>query len=84
MKPVQYFSDEYLEICRKSTPTQIAVFLDDYRSLHANAKLQTNQGPSKLISIRLPLKTLAKLKTLSKEKQIPYQTLIKQMIDKCL
>lgn len=84
MKPIQFFSDEYLEICRKSSPTQIATFLDDYRSLHSQAKLKSSKGPSKLISIRLPVVTLAKLKKLAKEKQIPYQSLIKQMIDQCL
>jgi len=84
MKPVQFFSDEYLEVSRKSNPTQIATFLEDYRSLHSNAQLQMDRGPTKLISIRLPVKMISDLKSLSKVKQIPYQTLIKQMIEKSL
>jgi predicted DNA binding CopG/RHH family protein len=81
MKPVQFFTDEYLKTSRKASPTQIAIFLDDYRSLHSGAKLRVAPEPTKLISIRLPIRILARLKALSKEKQIPYQTLMKQIIE---
>lgn len=81
MKPVQYFSEDYLQSASKATPTQIVKFLDEYRSLHGNANFQVAREPTKLISIRMGVRTLAKLKALSKQKQIPYQTLIKQMID---
>ncbi len=84
MKPVQFFSDEYLESTRKASPTQIASFLEEYRTLQAHAQLKINQGPTKLISIRLPIRLLAKLKALSKTKSIPYQSLMKQMLEKCL
>lgn len=84
MKPIQYFSDDYLAISRKSTPTQIATFLDDYRTLHSNAKLEPDHGPTKLISIRLPVRVLSALKSLSKVKQIPYQRLMKEMIERGL
>ncbi len=84
MKPVQYFTDEYLATSRKATPTQIATFLDQYRSLHAEAGLRVEREPTKLISIRLPLSVLSGLKALSKAKQIPYQTLMKQMIERSL
>lgn len=81
MRPVQFFSDEYLKTSRKSTPTQIATFLEDYRTLQSSAKLRTKREPTKLISIRLPVKTLLAFKALSKQKQIPYQTLIKEMLE---
>lgn len=81
MKPIQFFSDDYLRESRKASPTQIAKFLDDYRKLHGDAKLQVDREPTKLISIRLPIRSLLKLKTLAKKKQIPYQTLMKQMIE---
>jgi predicted DNA binding CopG/RHH family protein len=84
MKPIQFFTDDYLEISRKSSPTQIATFLDDYRTLHAAAELRVDRGPTKLISIRLPVKILSELKALSKVKQVPYQTLMKQLIEKGL
>lgn len=81
MKPVQFFSDAYLEKSRKASATQIAKFLDDYRGLHANAELRVPREPTKLISIRLAVKTLSTLKALGRSKQVPYQTLIKTMID---
>ena len=84
MKALQFFSEDYLKTSRKASPTQIANFLENYRQLHAAATLQVNRGPSKLISIRLPIKILLDLKTLARTKQIPYQTLIKQLIDKGL
>lgn len=84
MKTVQFFSDDYLAISRKSSPTQIATFLDDYRTLQSNAILRVDRGPTKLISVRLPVRVLSALKSLSKAKQVPYQTLMKEMIERCL
>jgi len=52
MKPVQYFSDEYLEECREMTPDQIVRFLDDFRQLHGHVNKQTSR--SKHISIKIP------------------------------
>ena len=34
MRPVQYFTPEYLEQCRQMTPDQIIRFVDDFRRLH--------------------------------------------------
>lgn len=34
-RPVQLFSDEYLERCRALSPTDIVRFLEDFRRLHA-------------------------------------------------
>lgn len=84
MKPIQYFSDDYLAIAKKSSPTQIATFLEDFRTLQGNAKLRIEHGPTKLISLRLPVRVLSALKSLSKVKQVPYQTLMKEMIEKGL
>ena len=84
MKAIQFFTDEYLETSRKATPTQIAQFLEDYRKLHGQAEFRVDDGPTKLISLRLPLKMLAQLKALSKSKHTPYQSLMKQMLAKAL
>jgi len=84
MRPTQYFTDEYLQSTRKSTPTQIAKFLDDYRILHGNAKLEVTRKKTKLISIRLTVDILSDLKSLSKRRQIPYQTLMKQLLEQGL
>ena len=48
MKPVQYFSDEYLEQCKGATPEQILEFLEQYRLM------QAKPAASKLISIKIP------------------------------
>ena len=39
MRPVQYFSDDYLERCRNLTPDQILQFLDEFRQLHGGVLL---------------------------------------------
>lgn len=33
-RPVQYFTDEYLERCRELSPTDILRFLDEFRRLY--------------------------------------------------
>lgn len=35
MRPVQYFTDEYLEQCKQMTPEQILQFLEEFRLLFA-------------------------------------------------
>jgi hypothetical protein len=35
MKPVQYFSDEYLEQCKSATPEQVLEFPGQYRLMQA-------------------------------------------------
>lgn len=37
MRPVQHFTSEYLEQCRRMTPDQILRFLEDFRRLHGGA-----------------------------------------------
>lgn len=34
LKPVQYFSSEYLERCRAMSTDDIAQFLEDFRKMH--------------------------------------------------
>jgi hypothetical protein len=36
-RPVQFFSDEYLERCKQMSPTEIVQFLEDFRLLHEAA-----------------------------------------------
>ncbi|MBP7284023.1 MAG: hypothetical protein KBA66_20730 [Leptospiraceae bacterium] len=33
MRPVQYFSEEYLSLCKNFTTEQIVSFVEDFRSL---------------------------------------------------
>ena len=78
MRPVQYFSDEYLEQCRAMTPDQILQFLEDFRSLHQSA------SRSRLISIKVPESLLASFKVKAKLGGTPYQTQIKRLMTQWL
>jgi len=75
MKPLQYFSDEYLERCRGMTPDQIILFLEDFRRLHAGTPVR-----SKLISMKVPENLLAAFKTRARLAGVPYQTMIKTLM----
>ncbi len=76
MKPMQYFSDEYLEQCRAMTPDQIIQYLDDFRQLHGA------QAPSRsrLISLKVPENLLNAFKAQAARKGTPYQTQIKALM----
>lgn len=75
-RPVQYFSDEYLERCKEMTPDQIIQFLDDFRRLHG---ANTN-SKSKLISIKIPENLLNVFKAQAARHGTPYQTQIKKLM----
>jgi predicted DNA binding CopG/RHH family protein len=75
-RPVQYFTDEYIEYCRKLTPDQIVDFLEQWREVaHAGIK-----SPSKLISIKVPENLLNAFKFKAKSKNQPYQSVIKNLM----
>jgi predicted DNA binding CopG/RHH family protein len=77
MKPVQYFSKEYLAQCRKMTPEQIVSFLEDFRALHAGAAAPAK---SRLISLKVPEPLLASFRMKAQLSGIPYQTQIKRLM----
>ncbi len=74
-RPVQYFTKEYLENCKKLTPMQILKLLDDYRILH----LGNPKKPKKII-LEIPETLLSVFKTKAKLKGVPYQTKIKELM----
>lgn len=77
MRPVQYFSKDYLEYCKKLDPEKICEFLESFQKLH----LQKSQSKaSKLISIRIPEDLLNAFKKKCAEEKIPYQTRIKELM----
>ena len=76
MRPVQYFSDAYLEQCKDMTPDQIIRFLDDIRQLHG-AGVTTK---SRLISIKVPENLLNVFKAQAAREGVPYQTQIKRLM----
>ena len=74
-RPVQSFSDDYLEACRRMTPDQIARFLDDFRKLHGKPPSR-----SKLISIKIPEDLLGAFKAKATLAGHRYQTQIKALM----
>ena len=80
MRPVQYFSKEYLEHCSAVKPEQILAFLEDFRLLHSGKA----KSKSKLISIKVPEQLLSAFKEKARQEGIPYQTQIKTLMEKWL
>ena len=76
MRPVQYFTDEYLEQCKKMKPEQALQFLEDFRELQSSRK----PVKSRLISIKVPEDLLKSFKTKAGATGRPYQTLIKELM----
>lgn len=76
MRPVQYFTDEYLEQCKHIKPEQILRFLEDFR------ELQKKTGPvkSRLISIKIPEDLLEAFRSKARHMGCPYQTMIKNLM----
>jgi predicted DNA binding CopG/RHH family protein len=77
MRPVQYFTKEYLAHCRTMTPEQIVDFLEGFRALHAGVAVPIK---SRLISLKVPEPLLASFKTKAKLSGVPYQTQIKRLM----
>lgn len=77
MRPVQYFSKEYLEQCRSLSVEQVLRFLEDFRTLHAGVAAP---GKSRLISIKVPEPLLSAFKAKAKLSGVLYQTQIKRLM----
>lgn len=75
MRPVEYFSDEYLEQCRDMQPDDIIRYLEDFRRLYSS-----RPAPSKLISMKVPEDLLEAFKARARLAGIPYQTQIKALM----
>jgi predicted DNA binding CopG/RHH family protein len=80
MKAVQYFSDEYLEQCKKMTPEQIVRFLDDFRQLQGVQP----ESRSKLISLKVPEDLLRAFRARCDMEGVKYQTQIKKLMSSWL
>jgi len=78
MRPVQYFSDEYLERCKGMTTEQTLEFLESFR------RMQEKPKRSKLISLKVPEPMLASFKQKSELEGIKYQTKIKALMQSWL
>jgi len=71
MRPIQYFSEEYLEQCKKMSPDNIAEFLESFRLMQAPT------DKSKLISIKIPESLLTVFRKKCSASNVKYQTQIK-------
>ena len=76
MRPVQYFTPEYLEQCRAMSPAQILRFLEDFRLLHGRPRAEK----SKLISLKVPESLLEVFRAKAALSGVPYQTQIKRLM----
>jgi hypothetical protein len=76
MRPVQYFSREYLGQCRSMRPEDIVRFVAGFRELHA-ARVPTR---SRLISMRVAEPLLEAFKTKARLSGVAYQTQIKRLM----
>ncbi len=85
MKGVQKFTKEYLEYCKSLKLEEIVQFIDDFQKLYYQANSQSNsKSKSKLISIKIPQYLLNSFRTKAKLMGIPYQTLIKRLMEEWL
>lgn len=83
-RPLQRFSDEYLERCRELSPADIVRYLDDFKRIHhpmsPSAHAGTKKVSSRLISLKVPEPLLAAFKTKARLSAVPYQTQIKNLM----
>ena len=76
MRPVQYFSDEYLAQCRRMKPADILRFLDEFRCLYSPARPRG----SRLISLKVREDLLEAFKAKARLQDVRYQTQIKRLM----
>ncbi len=74
-RPVQYFSDEYLERCRALKPIEILEFLESFRLLHGH-----RASRSRLISLKVPEDLLDLFRRRCALEGVAYQARIKQLM----
>jgi uncharacterized protein (DUF4415 family) len=74
MRPVQYFSDEYLAQCRDARPETILEYLESFRLM------SSPQKKSKLISIKIPEALLDSFRARCEIEDVRYQTQIKKLM----
>ncbi len=84
LRPVQYFSKEYLEHCKSISTEEILNFLESFRRLHGEPDLTEKKVKSRLISIKIPEPLLEAFRAQSALVNIPYQTQIKILMQEWL
>jgi len=74
-RPVQFFSDDYLERCRAMKPAEVLDFLESFRLLHGGAP-----SGSRLISLKIPVHLLGAFRGQCRLEGVRYQTQIKRLM----
>jgi len=74
-RPVQFFSDDYLERCRAMKPAEVLDFLENFRLLHGRASCR-----SRLISLKVPEHLLGAFRGRCRLEGVRYQTQIKRLM----
>ena len=80
MRPVQHFSDEYIEQCKSASPEQALRFLEEFRQLQMPARA----AKSRLISLRVPEPLLAAFRQRCEQEGVKYQAQIKRLMQEWL
>jgi hypothetical protein len=75
MRPVQYFTDEYLAQCRDAEPEAVLEFLEGFRLIGSPSP------KSKLISMKVPESLLASFRRKCELENVKYQTQIKKLME---
>ncbi|HUD70354.1 MAG TPA: hypothetical protein VMQ62_00200 [Dongiaceae bacterium] len=78
-RPVQYFTDEYLERCRAMSVAERAEFLESFRRLQASGRTR-----SRLISLKIPEALLQAFRRRCDLEGVRYQTQIKRLMGEWL
>lgn len=78
-KSLQIHSPESLERGQGLSPSDIALFLENFRKLHASENLK-----SKLISLKVPEPLLQAFRLKAESKGVKYQTQIKILMENWL
>ena len=74
-RPLQRFSEAYLERCRELTPEDVVRFLEDFRRLHGAATAR-----SRLISLKVPEPLLVAFRAKAQLHGVPYQRQIRTLM----
>ncbi len=74
MKPVQYFTDEYLQQCCQASPEAVLEYLESFRLM------KSTNVKSKLISLKVPEPLLNNFRYKCAIEGTRYQTQIKKIM----
>lgn len=81
MRPMQKFTEEYLQECKKFSSDEIVKYLEGFRALtSAHAQATQKSDRSKLISVRIEERLLDTFRKKAGEEGIKYQTKLKELM----